>query len=297
MTEEGWIDLSERAKFRLSGADRVRYLNGQVTNNVARAGKATAIEACVCNVKGKLEGVISITESGDGEAFLIDAPAALRESLLARLERYLIADDCELEDVTGEFGLFHAIGARPDLPGAAWRTSDRFGVPGWDLWTTAESREKLRRSGPLLPEDEIEAIRIRHGIPAWGTELTPEVFPAEARLDKRAVDFHKGCYLGQEVVSRIQSVGRVKKTLCLLEAEHSPESLQAGWELHSADDRGAGAIGRLTSVLFDKCHDRWVALGYVNTKFADPETPLVTGPVEVTFTVNLKVLPFELSNA
>lgn len=295
MTEEGWIDLSGRAKFRLTGADRVRYLNGQVSNNVTRAGADAAIEACVCNVKGRLEGVVTITEAEAGDAFLIDAPAALRDSLFARLERYIIADDCELEDVTTELGLFHAIGVPPDLPGAAWRKSNRFGVAGWDLWVPGAVIADLRKARPLLSDEEIDAIRIRHGIPAWEAELAAGVFPAEAGLDKRAVDFHKGCYLGQEVVSRIQSVGRVKKKLCLLEAESDPATPpRAGWELRGGEE-GAAAAGRLTSVVFDRERSRWIALGYVQVNFADAESPLVSSPEDARVTVNLKVLPIELS--
>ena len=75
---------------QLSGADRVRYLNGQVSNDVTRATWKSAIEACVCNLKGKLDGVVFITASVDGGVFLIDAPGELRDSLFARLDRYII---------------------------------------------------------------------------------------------------------------------------------------------------------------------------------------------------------------
>jgi folate-binding protein YgfZ len=65
--------------------------------------------------------------------------------------------------------------------------------------------------------DEIERLRIENAVPVWGAELGPETLPAEAGLDVSAVDFHKGCYIGQEVVSRIESVGHANRALRLFE--------------------------------------------------------------------------------
>lgn len=266
------IDLSGRAVFRLTGPDRERYLNGQVTNQVSRATESAAIEACVCNVKGKLEGVVFITRAEGGDAFWIDAPGELRENLFARLSRYIVADDCELEDITDSGGMVpvHFIGETPDLPGAAWREADRFGVPGHDLWTQRDSLGQVLALGKGLGRDELEDFRIRHGSPAWGTELGPDTLPAEAGLDRRAIDFHKGCYLGQEVVSRIKSVGRVNRQLVRIEAV-SAESIvpETGFELFSGDQEKS--VGEVTSV--SPLGPR--ALAYVKREWAALETRLV----------------------
>jgi folate-binding protein YgfZ len=258
------IDLSTRAKFRLTGADRERYLNGQVSNQVSRATAEAAVEACVCNVKGKLDGVIHITRSDDGGAFWIDAPAELRESLFARLSRYIIADDCELEDVTEEWGLIHALGDGPGVPGARGRASDRYGVPGRDFWLEPSAVP------PAEAEAEAEDLRIRHGVPRWGAELTPDTLPAEAGLDRRAVDFHKGCYLGQEVVSRLESVGRVNRVLALLWSGQGGGRVGAEVLAVPAAE-GDKALGVVTSVSPDGCH----ALAYVKRDRSAPETKLV----------------------
>jgi len=100
-----FLDLSARAKLRVTGADRFRFLNGQITNDLRKASETVAVEACVLNAKGKLNAQIFIAALG--EAFLIDAEPELREMLRARLERYVIADDVQIEDVTDEFSLFH----------------------------------------------------------------------------------------------------------------------------------------------------------------------------------------------
>ena len=102
-----FLDLSARAKLRVTGADRFRFLNGQITNDLRKANETVAMEACVLNAKGKLNAHIFIAALG--ESFLIDAEPELRETLRARLERYVIADDVQIEDVTDEFSLFHVL--------------------------------------------------------------------------------------------------------------------------------------------------------------------------------------------
>lgn len=282
------IDLSDRAKFRLTGPDSERYLNGQVSHRVSLATPENAIEACVCNVKGKLDGVVHITRSADGEALLIDAPAELRESLLARLDRYLVADDCEWEDVTESLALIHALGPRPDLPGAVWKTSRRFGPVGADLWITPDTRGRMQDR--LIPADhpDIETLRIRHGVPRWGAELSADTLPAEAGLDRWAVDFHKGCYLGQEVISRIQSVGRVNRVLSLLEVTDGDAPVGAG--LYPVDSDQAKPVGTITSLTADGR----LALAYLRREWAGPETKLVTRPTDAKMKVgNLEVRIFD----
>ena len=115
-TERGsFFDLSARTKLRLSGADRFRFLNGQITNDLRKVSETIAIEACVLSAKGKLNAHIFI--GALGETLLIDAEPELSEILRARLERYVIADDVEIEDVTNEFSLFHVLKEEPPASG------------------------------------------------------------------------------------------------------------------------------------------------------------------------------------
>lgn len=291
-TQPCLVDLSDRAKFQLTGPDRVRYLNGQVSNDVTRASTTAAIEACVCNLKGKLDGLITITESSDGETLRIDAPGELRESLFARLSRYIIADDCELEDVTEELALVHSIGEPAgELPGAQWRQSNRFGPDGFDLWLTPGSLEKVLATGGIVASSAIEEIRILHGIPRWGAELTPDVLPAEVGLDKRAVDFQKGCYLGQEVVSRIESVGRVNRVLSLLVCGDPAAQLEAGWGVFSSGEEKPA--GQISSVIFSEELGRFAGLAVLKRQFSGPESKLVTGPAHDNMAIGLEVREFK----
>ncbi len=137
-----FLDLSARAKFRVTRADRFRFLNGQITNDLRKASETVAVEACVLNAKGKMDAHIFVCALG--ECFLVDAAPNLREKLRARLERYVIADDVEVEDVTDQFSLFHVLS--PELQ----RVEDgrvvsvqRFVEPGCDIWSDAAHRDAL----------------------------------------------------------------------------------------------------------------------------------------------------------
>src|SRR5262245_64002134 len=106
-TERAFLDLCARGKLRVTGADRFRFLNGQITNDLRKASETAAIEACVLNAKGKLNAHIFIAALG--KSFLIDAEPELRETMRASLERYVIADDVMIGDVTQELLLFHVL--------------------------------------------------------------------------------------------------------------------------------------------------------------------------------------------
>src|SRR6266513_2481754 len=135
-----FLDLSDRAKFRITGTDRLRFLNGQITNDLRKASETSAIEACILNAKGKTDAHIFVSASG--ESFLIDAAADLRETLKARLERYVIADDVQIEEVTDQFSLFHVLSqprmhSGPTPQYGRIVSVRRFAEPGWDIWTDA----------------------------------------------------------------------------------------------------------------------------------------------------------------
>src|ERR1700738_893755 len=106
-----FFDVSARVKLRVSGSDRLRFLNGQLTNDVRKATETNAIEACVLNAKGKMEAHLFVHAKVD--SFILDADPALQSTLQGRLERYVIADDVQIEDVTAQLSIFHVIGELP----------------------------------------------------------------------------------------------------------------------------------------------------------------------------------------
>ncbi|NRB74374.1 MAG: folate-binding protein YgfZ [Verrucomicrobiales bacterium] len=201
-----WIPLTNRAVFRIKGPDRVRFLNGQVTNDVSKNLNEKAVAACLCALKGKVEALLWISASED--SLILDGELSQREAIFNRLDRYLIADDCEIVDETERMKLVHHF-----IDGQPGVVSIRVGKVGKDLWVQADALSSDFVDADQISPTEFTAAGILACVPRAGYEISGETFPAELGLDRWAVDFHKGCYLGQEIVSRIESVGRVKRVL------------------------------------------------------------------------------------
>jgi len=259
-----FFDLSERAKFRISGADRLRFLNGQITNDLRKANEneTSAIEACILNAKGKTDAHIFVTASG--ESFLVDAATDLREKLKLRLERYVIADDVQIEDVADQFSLFHVLSQQvPVIEAGKIISVRRFAETGWDIWIDAAQHgillQQLSLRWTLCDSDAAEIMRIEQGIPRWGRELTEEIIPIEANLEQRTIDYQKGCYIGQEVISRMKMSGQTNKRLCGL-VSLDKISLRPGMKLVSPSAPGK-EVGWITSATRSKTQE--IALGYV----------------------------------
>jgi len=263
--EPQFFDLSTRVKLRVSGADRLRFLNGQLTNDVRKATETNAVEACVLNAKGKMEAHLFV--HAQAESFLLDADPALRSTLQTRLERYVIADDVQLEDVTAGLSIFHVTGtSSPTFSNAAWIVAaNRFGSAGHDIWTESAQRDQLAAelSNKFAYCDEYcaEVLRIEQGIPRWGNELTNEIIPVEANLEQRCVDYEKGCYIGQETISRMKMSGQRNKELRgLVSLKNIP--LASGMRLTGPEGK---EIGWITSATLSG--QREIALAYVKRGF------------------------------
>lgn len=213
MSDSFRVDLGYPVILEFRGPDAVRFLNGQVTQDVRKLDQEVSLSACVTDAKGKLQFRVYLLEVKPGVVW-VTAPAGPAEELEARLSKYLIADDVEITDRTGEFQLFHVIGATMKCSehGLSRRLS-RFGEPGEDVWIPVDYPAEFPAGLRQASHDEVEAFRIGRGIPAWGSELSEGMLPPEAGLDSTDISYHKGCYIGQEVISRIKSAGKVNRYL------------------------------------------------------------------------------------
>lgn len=271
MTPELWqaatstgalADLTPGVRLRLAGPDAIRYLNGQVTQDVRRLTPALTLPGCVTNHKGKLEAYVHLTAGPPG-SLLISGPANLRDFLPLRLEKYLIADDCALEDLTETTTLLHFTGPAtallPDLnPHEQTTAASRFGPAGTDLWTTPDRLDIWQDKFPVLTPKDLAVLEVIHCIPAWDHELTPGLLPPEAGLDATAIDYHKGCYIGQEVISRIRSVGRVNRLLASLIQTGGPP-VESGFTIQSP----TGPAGEITRAAFHPLTGQRHALAFL----------------------------------
>ncbi len=292
----GLVDLRARTKLRFAGADRLRYLNGQLTANIASAKIPAALPACVATAKGKLCADVWVTLQP--QHITVDADPAVREALAARLERYIVADDVTLEDVTEIAPLLHGIRIPParlqEITGHPSLAAFRYGEAGADLFLSspeefAAAWEKLAAHFPVVSAELLEVLRIERGLPQWGAELDENTFPSEAGLDRTHVDFHKGCYIGQEVISRLRSVGHANRELRGFTAE---VPLRAGMRLVQTADPNK-ELGRLTSATHSFALDRPIALGYLRR--GAPETGLLAAnesSPEAAVPITLHPLPF-----
>jgi len=269
-TGEGvFFDFSGRTKLRITGNDRVRFMNGQITNDVRKATESVATEACVLNAKGKLTADIFLSAASD--CFWVDADPDLRKALPARIERYIIADDVQIDDVTDRFSIFHVLsGAAPDVADCQRILSARrFAETGWDLWADSEFHDavsqQLSSMFRFFDGASAEILRIEHGIPRWGRELTEEIIPVEANLEEHTIDYEKGCYIGQEVISRIKMSGQTNKRLCGLISLHNTP-LRAGMKLASTSANGR-QVGWITSATRSERLGKEIALGFVKRGF------------------------------
>ncbi len=247
----------KRAIFQLTGSDRVRYLNGQITQDVTLASTSQAVYSAITTAKGKMEGDLYVREYQ--ESLLIDAPLCLRESLLERIDKYLIADDVTITDLTSSHSFIHQFSETPSPPenSASWQCN-RYGIPGWDYLITQEQAARY----PDAESSQLESLRIEHKIPLWGAELDPSILPPEAKLEDRAISYSKGCYIGQEVISRIRSAG---KTNLALTSFRLSAAVTPPCDFYVSED--PKPAGRITSCT--ELSGEHIALGYLKRKYSE----------------------------
>lgn len=252
----GVFRLPPGVRLTLTGADRVRYLNGQVTIDVTKLQPRVARSGLLLSTKGKLCAPLWIWATD--EALHLEVPASLADDTIVRLERYIVSDDVAITSAAS--ASFHVFGRLPppDAP-----LLPRLACPGYD---TDQPPGDL----PEITATDFECLRIHRGIPLWGAELGPDTLPQEALLDQSSVDFDKGCYVGQEVVSRLRSVGRVNRTLhafvgTLTNPQVAPLTL-------TLPDQPGTRVGTLTSLCPDFELAQTLALGYLNRQFEETDT-------------------------
>ena len=296
----GWLDQSDRSRLCLLGTDRVQFLHGQVTNDINNLGELTGCYAALVNAKGKMESDLFAYRLAD--EILLDFEPGLTATVQARLERYVIAEDVEIADVAPHFGLLTVQGPQaatvltaldlptPSEPLTVACTEDeiyvvhqpRLGTVGFDLFIPIGAmdvwRERLATAAPQCQMPAFEKARVLATIPRFGVDLTTDHLPPEGGLETRAISYAKGCYIGQEIIARIRTYGKVNKVLRGLTLEGAAE---VGTELMLGDQ----SVGQLTSVTTEPN----VALAMVHRNAAEVGTQLQTSEGAAT----VSTLPFE----
>jgi tRNA-modifying protein YgfZ len=264
MREEAALVVRPGGAFvAVSGAEAADYLQGQISNDVEAIAPGEGRYAALLDRKGHLQADLRALRIGD-EEFLLVAEGAVGGPLLKHLSTYKIGRDVEVADCADELALVSVIGPRaPELTGAEVLAAEHdhaevtiagaecravAAESGIDLLVAPESVEAVRAElldagAELASEDAAEIVRVESGRPRFGLEMSEATMPAEAGIVERAVDFEKGCYIGQEPVARLHYRGkpnRVLRGLTLSGPADSGSALTLG-------DREVGGIG--TSVV------------------------------------------------
>ncbi len=261
--------IPSKLEIRLRGADAFRYLNGQITRDLRRLGTNEAVSACILTPRGKLCAPLLIRR--DGDDLIVESEPILEEALTARLERYIVADDVTLSvhPPRSVIHVFGEVAIKEPWASAEGIRVTRLGQPGKDFDPATPEVQGLELIDPRV----VEVLRIERGIPAWGAELTEEILPPEAGLDLTHIDYDRGCYPGQEVISRLKSVGRVNRLLHHIKAlsESKERSLARGSAVVS---EGGREVGLITSVAPGIEEGLQTALGYVSRIASESGEPL-----------------------
>jgi folate-binding protein YgfZ len=307
----GLYDLSGRAKIAVTGSDRVRWLNGMATNNVRDLAPGHGVYAFLLNAQGRIQADLYVFQRGD--SLLVDAERGQREKVLQLFDRYIIADDVEIADVSDKLTAFGLSGPQsrnileragitvPDLAPlelcspkcdcacsclecTLLRGDDPAGT-SYQIWLAPDrlksTSDALVAAGAArVGADAQELRRISLGIPTFGRDIRERDLPQETG-QARALNFTKGCYLGQEIVERIRSRGAVHRQFTAFSVEGTlPE---AGAKI-LAGEKDEKEVGEITSsaILPLPGGGRAVALGYLRREAAEKDLRAGTARLKPT---------------
>jgi folate-binding protein YgfZ len=285
-----WLDVSGRGTLRVTGEDRARLLHALCTNHVQALAPGGGCYAFFLTAQGRILADATLL-CREGE-FLLDTEPEIAGKLAAHIDRYIIADDAMVEDVTPSWCCFAVEGPQAGqvlaLLGAAapaeesshrsWKAGlvariSLTGAEGFLLRAPAEEREAIAASlsghgAVAATEEDFRIRRIENGRPRYGEDIS-ERYLAQETGQLRALHFSKGCYLGQEIVERVRSRAQIHRVLGMIEiATETPPA--PGTKLQR-DGQNAAEI---TSSAFSPDLGKVVALGYVRVEASAPGTEL-----------------------
>ena len=314
----GVIDLSHRGRLRLTGSDRAAYLHRIISNDVEGLLVGEGNYATILTNRGKIIADMKVYVFEDSIG--IETNAETTSILYQELDKYLIADDVTIEDFTertgavgvhgpksaellqevygfdvGDLPEYHSIVDEIDGRCIVCVRANETGEVGYNLCAASESMEWLwdtiltkgrAFSAEPVGLTALNSLRIEAGIPRYGAELGDSVFPLEAELEG-AISFEKGCYIGQEIVARMQYRGHPNRLLRGFEIT-SDAPPQSGDRLFDGDKE----IGWLTSAVVSPTLGKTIGMGYVRTAFTDEGSQVEVQTAGSRVDATVRALPF-----
>lgn len=259
------IDLSARGRIKLTGEDRKRLLHAMTTNHVQEMEAGQCLYAFFLNAQGRVlaDAIVYCRE----DDLLVSVEPEVKEKVYAHLDKFIIADDVTLEDVSESTSEYAIEGP---LAGGGDKVTET-GLPGQRFVVTRGEAPEAEASS-----EEARIVRIETGRPRYGEDIT-EAHIAHETGQMRAIHFSKGCYLGQEIVERVRSRGHVNKQLRHLRIE-AQEAPAPGTKIIAAGKEA----GEITSAVFSPAWGAVAALGYLRTGAEAGELTLAEGALRVS---------------
>jgi aminomethyltransferase len=304
LTSCGVYGLNSRAKVALTGSDRVRWLNGMITNNLRDLEANRGVYGFLLNPHGRILG--DLYAYNRGESLLVDTDQSQLQAILALFDRYIIMDDVEVASLSGELSAIGIAGPTsrevlksgginlPELEplefrDASWNDinltavrTDNPAMESYELWLAplgvpALQDALIKAGANPVGIAALDRIRIAAGIPRYGQDIRERDLPQETE-QKRALHFSKGCYVGQEIVERIRSRGNVHRKFTGFEVEGLLPAPGTKIEANGKE------VGEITSsaALPLASGERSVALGYIRREVEKPGNELRASGTKLT---------------
>ncbi len=303
----GIYDLGFRARISLTGGDRVRWLNGMVTNNIRDLAVGFGVYAFLLNAQGRILGDMNIYNRG--ESLLVETDRSQIEKIMSTFDHFIIMDDVELKNISDEqtaIGLagpkvrefLNAVGiAVPEMQPqqiiipqckcdcdcleCTVVRGDDAQLESYEIWLAPKDVLKTWRAlvaagATPVGSEALEMQRIMAGIPLYGVDIRERDLPQETE-QMRALNFNKGCYVGQEIVERIRSRGNVHRKFTGFAAQGAA-AIDVGMKIVSDEKE----VGEVTSaaVVATSSGERTVALGYIRREVGLPGREVMIGTVK-----------------
>jgi folate-binding protein YgfZ len=278
----GWLELPGRGKIRLTGEDRARLLHAMTTNHIQQLTPGTGCYAYFLSAQGRILSDVNVFCLPD--SFLLDTEPEAKQTVYDHLDKYIIADDVTLEDATSQLTSIFLQGPKAasvlaqagapvpeaDFGHQEWRDRRvaRISPTGFYLIIPSLERDaviqELESAGAVAGDAQaFHAVRLEQGKARYGEDISERYLAQEAN-QPQALNFQKGCYLGQEIVERVRSRGQVHRVLTSIEIDSNdppPPGTKQPW-------------GEITSAAYSPALNKVVALAYVRTELAKPGTEL-----------------------
>jgi folate-binding protein YgfZ len=272
----------KRGLIAVWGKESTQFLNGLITNDVAKLEDGGQMLAAFPNAQGRLLAVVRVLRKGD--KILFETENETREKVFQNLFRFTFAGDFFVDDLSDKFRYFEIFNLKSEISNSEFiKFQNAFGTNAFVSNETAEdfTNQLKNRDAAEISDELYEVLRIENGVPKYGVDADENTIVPELGIAD-LISYQKGCYIGQEIIARIHFRGHIAKQLTglILDAEAKPND-----ELKSLDGKNSGKI---TSVTFSPKLEKFIALAFVRYDYLAEGTKLITNEV----TSQVRNLPF-----